>query len=280
MKRIAILLTGLCFALTGLAQTDTTKKEAPREGDTIRIGNIIIIKDGKNQDPDQDDDDAVRVERRKNYKPSNLSTNWWIIDLGISQFSDKTNYAHAGSTGFLAPGINEESFNLRNGKSINVNIWVFMQRLNMVKHFVNLKYGLGIEFNNYRFTEDIRFTKNNVPRVRMDTIDFSKNKLAADYVTLPMLLNFNFTPERKRGFGLSIGASVGYLYNSRQKTIGGPDGKKKEHDDFNLEKWKLSYIGEMQLGPVKLYGSYATKSMFKSGLDFTPYNFGIRLSNW
>ena len=279
MKRTVILLTGLCFALSSLAQTDTTKKSTPQEGDTIRIGNITIIKDGKN-DPDNDSDEDVRVERRKKHKPSNLSTNWWIVDLGISQFSDNTNYTHAATTGFLAPGINEESFNLRNGKSINVNIWVFMQRLNMVKHFVNLKYGLGIEMNNYRFTENIRFTENNTPRVMMDAIDYSKNKLAADYVTLPMLLNFNFTPERKRGFGLSAGASVGYLYNSRQKTIGGPDGKKKEHDDFNLEKWKLSYIGEMQLGPIKLYGSYATKSMFKSGLDFTPYNIGIRLSNW
>jgi hypothetical protein len=282
MKRTAIFLTGLCFALTSLAQTDTTKKQTPQEGDTIRIGNIIIIKDGKNQDDDNDNDDDVRVERRKNYKPSNLSTNWWIVDLGISQFNDKTNYGHATSTGYLAPGLNEESFNLRNGKSINVNIWVFMQRLNVVKHYVNLKYGLGIEMNNYRFTEDIRFTETNLPRVKMehDSVDFSKNKLAADYVTLPMLLNFNFTPERKRGFGISIGASVGYLYNSRQKTVGGPMGKHKEHDDFDLEKWKLSYIGEMQLGPIKLYGSYATKSMFKNGLDFTPYNVGIRLSNW
>ena len=277
MKRTAILLTGLCFALTSLAQTDTTKKETPHEGDTIRIGNILIIKDGNQQN---DNDEDVRVERRKNYKPSNLSTNWWIVDLGLSQFNDQTNYTHALSSGYLQPGLSEESFSLRNNKSINVNILVFMQRLNMIKHFVNLKYGLGIETNNYRFTEDIRFNKSGLPAVIMDTIEFSKNKLAADYVTLPMLVNFNFTPDRKRGFGLSVGASFGYLYNSRQKTVGGPQGKHKEHDDFNLEKWKISYIGELQLGPVKLYGSYATQSMFKSGLDFTPYNFGIRLSNW
>jgi hypothetical protein len=31
---------------------------------------------------------------------------------------------------------------------------------------------------------------------------------------------------------------------------------------------------------VKLYGSYATKSMFKKGLDQRPYTVGIRLSNW
>src|SRR5687767_490307 len=200
MKRTAILLTGLCFALTSLAQTDTTKKETRPEGDTIRIGNILIIKDG---DQESDNDDDIRVERRNNYKPSNLSTNWFIIDLGLSQFNDQTNYTHALSSGYLESGLSEESFNLRNNKSINVNIWVFMQRLNMIKHYVNLKYGLGFEMNNYRFTEDIRFKQSGLPAVIMDTIEFSKNKLAADYVTLPMMLNFNLTPERKRGFAIS-----------------------------------------------------------------------------
>lgn len=279
MKRIVLLLTGICFVIIGFAQ-DSTKKETA--DDTLRIGSIIIIKKGGKGTTENSYDSTERTERRRHSKPSNISTNWWIVDLGISQFNDQTNYSNAVASGFLAatPGKPEDWFNLRNGKSINVNIWVFMQRLNMIKHFVNLKYGLGVEFNNYRFTENIRFQKTSTPRVIMDTIDFSKNKLAADYVTLPMMLNFNFTPTRKRGFGVSVGASVGYLYNSRQKTIGGREGKKKVHDDFDLEKWKISYVGEIQLGPVKLYGSYATKSMFEKGLDFTPYNFGFRLSNW
>ena len=31
----------------------------------------------------------------------------------------------------------------------------------------------------------------------------------------------------------------------------------KTKSDFDLERWKLSYVGELLLGPVKLYGSYA-----------------------
>ena len=64
------------------------------------------------------------------------------------------------------------------------------------------------------------------------------------------------------------------------KIITDENGKHKTHDDFDLNPWKISWIGELQLGPVKLYGSYATKSMFKKGLDQTPYTVGIRLSNW
>jgi hypothetical protein len=154
-----------------------------------------------------------------------------------------------------------------------------MQRLNMVKHIVNLKYGLGLELNNYRYSENIKFQKSGMPLVIMDNINYSKNKLAADYLTVPMMLNFNFTPNRKDGFGFSVGASAGYLYSSRQKTISSEHGKKKFKEDFELRKWKLSYIAELSLGPIKLYGSYATQSMFEKGLDQTPYNVGFRLSN-
>jgi hypothetical protein len=109
---------------------------------------------------------------------------------------------------------------------------------------------------------------------------FSKNKFAADYLSVPMMLNFNFTPNRKKGFGLSAGVSVGYLYSARNKTITSDEKKQKAKDDFDLEKWKLSYVAELSLGPVRFYGSYAFKNMYERGLDLTPYNFGFRFSNW
>ena len=279
MKRNLFLLAGMCFALSGLAQTDSTKKD----GDTIRAGNILILKDKKDaksdDHDDDDDDDDVHVHRRKPYKPSKLSTNWGIVDLGISQFNDKTNYAQAISQGDLGAGANEDWFDLRNGKSINVNIWFFMQRLSLINHYVNLKYGLGLELNNYRYSENIKYQKDASPLVVMDNVNYKKNKLAADYLTLPMMLNFNLTPNRRHGFGFSVGASAGYLYASRQKTVSNDFGKKKDKDNFDLRKWKVSYIGELSLGIVKLYGSYATQSMFENGIDHTPYNVGIRLSN-
>jgi hypothetical protein len=277
MKRTFILLAGICFALSGMSQTDSTQKDS----DTIRVGNILIIKnkkDGKNDD-DKDHDDEVKVQRRKSYKPKNVSTNWGIVDLGISQFNDNTNYTQSIALGYLGAGANEDWFDLRNGKSINVNVWFFIQRLNLIKHVVNLKYGLGLELNNYRYSENIEYQKTSMPLVIMDNVNYSKNKLATDYLTVPMMLNFNFTPNRHHGFGFSVGASAGYLYASRQKTISNDFGKKKDKEDFELRKWKISYIAELSLGVIKLYGSYATQSMFEKGLDHTPYNVGFRLSN-
>ncbi len=103
-----------------------------------------------------------------------------------------------------------------------------------------------------------------------------KNKLAADYVTVPLMLNFNLTPKRDKGFGFAAGISGGYLYSARQKFKNDGD-KDKNRDNFDLRKFKLSYVGELNLGPVKLYGSVATRSMWERGLDQTPFNIGVRL---
>lgn len=262
--------------MTTLAQ-DTTATE---KADTIKVGGMIIIK--KPGEHDGDRDTRVVVRNRNHNRNANVVTNWWIVDLGFANFSDNTNYAAAQASGFVAPGVNEESMKLRNGKSVNVNIWMFMQKLNVISHVVNLKYGLGVELNNYRFENknlaiETNPTQITLPASTAKTV--KKNKLAADYLTVPLMINFDFTPGRKNGFGFSAGVSGGYLYSARQKFKYDDGKKEKVHDDFNLNKWKLSYIGELSLGPVRLYGSIATKSMWEKGLDQTPYNVGIRFSH-
>ncbi len=278
MKRILLVCVAACLFAKGYAQDE--KQEKKPANDTIRIGGITIIrKPGTDEREIISGERKVKIPRRKN-KPDNITTNWWIVDLGYSAFNDKTNYASAQAQAF-APGSTEDWFDLRAGKSRNVNVWFFMQRLNVIEHVVNLKYGLGLELNNYFFDDErIRFQKNPTLITLDNSLkDAKKNKLAADYLTVPLMLNINFTPDRRNGFGFSAGVSGGLLYSARQKTKLGDD-KDKLHNDFDLERFKISYVGELLLGPVKLYGSYATKSMWEKGLDQTPYNIGFRLSNW
>ena len=275
MKTVILLalLTGM--ASTSFAQTDTT---APKS-DTIQIGGMIIVKKhGKDGSESKD----IVISSRKRNRLTNISTNWFIFDLGFTNYKDETNYADAIQSGFVTSGItNKDNLKLRTGKSVNVNIWIFMQKLNITKHIVNLKYGLGLELNNYHFDDErVRFTKNpTTVGFDPDLAVAQKNKLAADYVTVPLMLNFNFAPSRYRGIGLSAGISAGYLYSARQKVkIDGDKDKLK--DDFNLEKWKVSYIAELSLGPVKLYGSMAIKNMWEKGLDQVPYSVGLRFSHF
>ena len=277
MKRILLMCIGICTVLTGFAQDEPTQKS-----DTIRIGGMVIIRKPGEKNKE------LTISNRKTSKQSNVKTNWWIVDLGFANFNDKTSYSSTAAQQYGDAGINGNWFDLKDGKSVNVNFWFFMQRMNMIKHVVNLQYGLGLELNNYRYKQPVRYDANppavaNPQIVVLDNTPnrtYKKNKLAADYITAPLMVNFNFTPRRNNGFGFSAGVSAGFLYSARNKTITSDEGKKKAKDDFDLERWKISYIGELSLGPVKLYGSYATKSMYERGLDMTPYTVGLRFSNW
>ncbi|MGZ8537282.1 MAG: outer membrane beta-barrel protein [Flavisolibacter sp.] len=283
MKKLLLAMFALGGAMIGLAQdtTVTEKKDTivTEQVDTIKVGGMIIIKKkGNNKDDDDNKNDNIVIQKNKKKRNSNLSTNWWIMDIGFANVNDQTNYSSAEAQAF-APGSSKDNLKLKT-KSVNVNLWFFMQRLNMVKHVVNLKYGLGLELNNYHFDYDeVRLTQNPTQILFDGPTDLKKNKLAVDYITVPMMLNINFTPGRRNGFGFSGGISAGYMYSARQK-IKNNDDKNKIHDDFDLNRWKLAYIGELNLGPVKLYGSYAMESMWDKGLDQTPYNVGIRLAHW
>ena len=287
MKKAFTVMAIVCFAAKGFSQQDSTaQKKNPTQSHKHRWEEHM--EKWKKMDSAEwakhhgwDEYPWPMPHHWDNHvTPKNLTTNWLIVDLGFTNYTDKTNYASAEAQAF-APGGTKNWFTLRNNKSVDVNIWFFMQRLNVINHVVNLKYGLGLELNNYRYQDNIKYLEpaGGPTTVIMDTVSFSKNKLAADYVTVPFMINFNFTPNLRQGFGISVGVSAGYLYSSRQKTISGEFGKQKTFDDFDLNPWKISWIAEAELGPIKLYGSLATKSMFSQGLVQTPYTFGIRLSN-
>ncbi len=283
-------MAAACLVVTsiGFAQTDSTAKNA----DTIKVGNFVIIKK-KNAGTYSEDTEKKRgsleysIERRTRRR-SNISTNWWIMDLGFANMRDQTDYTAAQAGGYFrtlraADGqVTQNSYKLINGKSSNVNIWFFMQKVNLYKHVVNLKYGLGLEMYNFRYDTRLSYRKDPTPYVFNDSISFTKNKLYVEYLTIPVMLNINTTPDSRRGFSFSAGVSAGYLTNSRNKQVSGERGKEKIKGNFNFENWRVALIGEMGLGPVRLYGSYSLNRLQKevTRVEQYPYTVGIRFSNW
>ncbi len=293
MKHFACLVAVSLMGGVSIAQTDSSSHQS----DTVKVGNFIIIKKSKDGSPVQKDDSGIwkdwdkhfdlKVERRSS-KRTNISTNWFIFDLGFANVRDNTDYAAAQAGGYFkvlraADGqVNQNSFKLNNGKSSNVNIWLFMQKFNVVKHVLNLKYGLGLEMYNFRYDSRLSYRKDPIPYVYNDSIGFSKNKLYVGYLTVPFMININPTPDKHRGFNLSAGISAGYMLGNRNKQVSAERGKQKSNGDFNLEPWRLAAIGELGLGPVRLYGSYSLNRLHKEStrLEQFPYAIGIRFSNW
>jgi len=282
MKKAHLLMTGgVLLCLSAMAQTDTTGSPA-QSGDTLRVGSILIVKDGK-------ESGTAENNRSSNHHPNrwknNVSTNWFIVDIGFANQDDKTNYNSAEAQNFVhgqtaGQQAAKSDFALKTG-SYNFNLWLFMQRMSLVKRVVNLKYGVGIELYKYFYKSDIRYIDGADPYVERQDIDFSCNKLAFDYVTVPLMVNINPNGKHKSGgINISFGASASYLYGARNKQRSDDFGKQKFRGDFNLERWKLAYIGELGLGPVRLYGSYAITPLHQYGVDQHPYTVGIRFSSW
>jgi hypothetical protein len=293
MKRLVCLLATVWVAGTSFAQTDSSAAT----GDTVKVGNFIIIKKNKSNSSVNDDHErtvnrkvfsySYSSERRPRYR-RNISTNWWIMDLGFANMRDNTNYGSAAGGSYFktlraADGpVTKDSYKLITGKSSNVNIWLFMQKLNVISHVVNLKYGLGLEMYNFRYDTRISFRKDPLPFVFNDSIGFSKNKLYVEYLTVPFMLNINTTPDSRRGLSFSAGVSAGYLLGSRNKQISSERGKQKYKADFEFEPWRLAAIGEIGLGPVRLYGTYSLNRLQKevTRVEQYPYAVGLRFSNW
>ncbi len=265
--------------------------------DTVRLGSLQII---KSQDSNYKKDWVSMIEegnfnntnftiKRAPKILKNIETNWFIFDLGFANFVDKspTLYWLAANPNSLpfypGPVMSPENFTLNNKKSTNINIWVVTQKLNLYQHKINLKYGLGLEMFNFRFDKPISFREDIVTNIKMDVVSFTKNKLLVRYLTVPVQINFSPNPTNRKAFYASIGMSAGYLWNAKNKQISGERGKEKFRGNFNLNDWRFATIGELGLGSVRLYGSFANNNLFnknQSFIDMQPFAIGLRFSRF
>lgn len=291
MKQLHLLAAMLLATIIGFSQADSTKKN--NVPDTIKVGNFIIIKKNKTGEVDstynkKNKSFTINIGRgRERTKKSNISTNWWIMDLGFTNFHDATNYAAAQAGGYLkqvgsSAKVDANTNNLNTGRSSNFNLWFFMQKLSISQHKLNVKYGLGLEMYNFRYNTSLSYRKDPTPYGFTDTISFSKNKLFVQYLTVPLMVNFNSNPDKKGSFSISAGVSAGYLISSRNKQISSERGKQKAQGDFNLNPWRLAAIAEIGLGPIRLFGSASFNKLHKdiTRMEQYPYSVGIRFSNW
>jgi len=285
MKQTILLLIGWGLALNAVAQNDT-----------VRVGKMVIVKSNTEKQTDSNNINTNRdlkigspiqisFERNKNKQLSNLSTSYFEWDLGFANYQNETpsrvNIAYTPNIAASIPTANQ--LKLNNLKSSNVNVWFVKQHVNVYKHYINLKYAVGLEMYNLRFEEPISFRNDLPAKIKMDDISFSKNKLFVKYLTVPVQLNFNANPNSKHGLNGSIGMSAGYLLKARNKQISEESGKQKYNGTFNLNNWRIATIGEIGIGSFHLYGSYSRTNLFDDNLSdyrFFPYALGIRFSKF
>jgi len=244
--------------------------------DTVRVnlGNgrsEIIIVDG---------DEGVRVEKRRNRCKSRFKGNWAGLELGVN--------GYLNNTGGLDMPKGYEFLELKYEKSTNFNINFFQQSFNLAGNKLGLVTGMGIQWYNYRFSNDvvIRADSSVLYGYNDDNSgkSYIKSKLTASYLVIPLLLEFQTNPHHNsRSFHISGGVIGGVRLGSHSKQVYTENGsgktKPKTYDSFYLQPFRLDGTMRIGWGPINLYANYSIIEMFRKdrGPELYPFTVGLIL---
>ena len=228
-----------------------TKSEGDEEKKVIREEKIVI-KEKKKTKPKRDSDD----DKDESKNPSN----WFSMDYGFNFLT---------SNGTLDMPEAYKDLELDNGKGCNFNLRIYEQSISIVPKHMYLVYGVGMDWNNYRFKSNVDLQKdsNVLSYIINNNNDYRKNKLVSTYLTAPVMLKFKFN-ENKRGeaFKIAVGPQFGYLLNSHTKQKWENDGEKhkqKIRGDYNFDEFRIGYAVYMGYGDIDFYARYYPESAFK-----------------
>jgi len=276
MKLTYLIVIAALFTNAALAQENTDKAKK-KNGHYLSIGpNGVSYGKTHKADSTGCKDDSCKTE-------DVFKVHWGVLDLGFNTLNDKTNYNSAAAQNFLqvdASLRNKNLFNLNQGKSVNVNIYPIMTSYRLFKSAHEKLYlvsGLGLQLYNFRFDKPVQYVNTTQPAVTMSTANLTKDKLAFDYLMIPLELVSKTKVGNKTWLVYGGGITGGYRLNSWMKQKSDEFGKRKDHDSFNFSDFNSCVMGEIGLdGYFRLYATYQLTSLQSSALNQYPFCIGIR----
>lgn len=233
-------------------------------GGVIKMKRVIRVDENGEK---TEDIEVVLIEAFENEEnevcsePKFVETSMWVMDWGVN------NWISGNSVDVPAPFGDLKLENI----SANFHLGIIQQGLNLYRGHLRFVYGIGIEFNNYRFKNDVTLTPDSKPLVYEidDVINYKRNKVVSRYATVPLMLNFKSNPGNDdKSFKLAAGVQAGYLIGSHQKQKWGEKNKKekkKVKGDYGFEDYRIGYVAQFGYGDFVIYGKYYPTNTFKTG---------------
>ena len=251
----------------GEGEPDTTK---------MKVGNKeIIIITHPNEDFDLDSEDDSEDESPKRKRKSDA--HWAGVDLGFTMLmNDNFN------TGFATTPYWKND----PARSIVWNLNLLEHKFNFGTPFVGLTTGVGFSFTSVAFRDGyiINSSADSLFAV-LDTVNtYSKNKLKASYLTIPLLLEFNTNTNSDKNFYLAAGVVGGVRMTSKIKRNGefadGKEFEEREKGTYSLSPFKLDAALRMGYGSFGVFANYSLLPLFESGktVEVYPLTFGLSLN--
>ncbi len=261
---------------------NNAKVESWRDGDvtTVKVGGIVVeVTDGDstkvaigNHSLVVDEDGNVEWKRNRINK---FKGHWAGFDLGVNGYVDK-DFDINMPNGY-------EFLTLKYEKSIDVNINFFEQNINLINNKLGLVTGLGLRWNNYRFSNNVILNPDSIPIDDNydNSRDWRKSKLVVNYLTLPLMLEYQTNRfSRSNSFHISAGVMLGWRYSTHTKMLYFENGrqKPKQFDSFNINPFRYDAMVRIGWGVINLYATYSMNTLFKDGGNPELYPFAIGIT--
>ena len=247
----------------------------------VKLGNkaISITEDGNKTHIEiierEDFDKHGWKKRRKKYRG-----HWAGIELGLNNLVDR-NFNLAGTTP------ETDYLDLNTGKSWEFDI-NFMQYSLPMGSSIGWVTGMGFKWNNYHFDRNNNIQKNPVsgviePRYPPVGVSYAKTKLNTTYLTVPLLLEFQFGPDQKGFVSVGVIGDLKLCSNTKLKYyVDGARQKERSKSDFNLSPLRYHLTARLGYRFIKLFANYSMVSLFKNntGPEVYPVTVGLTLINF
>lgn len=226
-------------------------------------------------------DDEGNVNFKRNRK-NRYDGHWGGFELGINGYLNS-------DLGFEMPQ-GYEYLDLRYEKSTNVAINLIEQNFNLINNNFGITTGLGFEWQNYRFDNNVIFTTDDdgvTGGFYEGEKNYTKSKLLVNYLNVPVLLEYQTNRfSKKNSFHIGLGVLTGLRIGSHTKMVyeDGETQKEKYHDDdgFDINPFSFRAMARIGWGIINLYANYSLNTMFEKGRgpELYPFAVGITLVSW
>lgn len=220
-------------------------------------------------------DDKGNVDIGKSKKKPRFDGHWSGFYLGVNGFLNKDQE--------LDIPADYEKLDLKYEKSIDVQINFYEQNFNLIGEKLGLITGLGLQWDNYRFDNDV------ILSMEGDTLgfddpnperDYKKSKLLTTYLNVPLFLEFQTNSDNDfDSFHLSAGIIGGWRIGSHSKVVYDGRNKNKEREDFYTNPFRADAAFRIGWGKINLYAGYNLIPLFKDdkGPELYPFNAGLQI---
>jgi hypothetical protein len=201
---------------------------------------------------------------------------WAGIGINANGFLNVSNqFATSTELGFLT---------LDPAKSIGLQVNLAEKRFPIIKDYLGVVTGLGIQWNRYSLKGSYDLGVVNDTLIGINTgVNYTKNVLTSSYLQAPLLLQISTNKNPEKAWNISAGVVGGIRIDARQEQKWEADGKKnkdKTKDDFQFNPFQASLMATVGYGDWSLYMTYGLTDVFNEGSapKVRGVNAGILLS--